>query len=127
MINTKSILILKNVIKQVNCLFIFIKKCISLERCEIHLSGDVRHELIVGVSKDWWWMVMNYNQWKIITIQHKEQLSLLGLYFYVIDISYDKMQFTCSLSAIVFHMVHITCLLSVFKKDRYEANQNSQS
>ena len=52
---------------------------------------------------------------------------LLGSYFYVIGISYDKMQFTCLLSIIVFHMVRIICLLSAFKKDRYEANQNSQS
>ena len=42
-------------------------------------------------------------------------------------LSYDKMQCTCLLSVIVFHMVRITCLLSAFKKDRYEANQNSQS
>ena len=54
-------------------------------------------------------------------------LILLGLYFYVIGISYEKTQFTCSLSAIVFHMVHITYLLSAFKKDRHEANKNSQS
>ena len=52
---------------------------------------------------------------------------LLGSYFYVIGKSYDKMQFTCLLSIIIFHMVCITCLLSAFKKDKYEANQNSQS
>ena len=34
-------------------------------------------------------------------------------------------QFTCLLSVIVFHMVRITCLLSAFRKDRYETNQNS--
>ena len=126
MINTKYILILENVIKQVNYLFIYIKKCISLERCEIHLSRDVRHELIIGTSKGWWWMVMNYNQWKSIMIQHKKQLSLLGSYFYVINIYYDRTQFTCLLSIIVFHMVQITYLLNAFKKERYEANQNSQ-
>ena len=59
-------------------------------------------------------------------IQHKEQLSLLGSYFYVIDISYDKTQFTCLLFIIVFHMVQITYLLNALKKDRYKANQNSQ-
>ena len=52
--------------------------------------------------------------------------TLLGSYFYVIGISYDKMQFTCLLSVIVLHMVRITCLLSTFKKNRYEANQNNQ-
>ena len=52
---------------------------------------------------------------------------MLGSYFYAIDISYDKTQFTCLLSAIVFHMVCITYLLSAFKKDMYETNQNSQS
>ena len=36
------------------------------------------------------------------------------------------MQFTCLLFVIVFHMVHITCLFSAFKKDKYKANQNSQ-
>ena len=59
-------------------------------------------------------------------IQHKEQLSLLGSYFYVINIYYDRTQFTCLLSIIVFHMVQITYLLNAFKKERYEANQNSQ-
>ena len=47
---------------------------------------------------------------------------LFDSYFYVIDISYDKTQFTCLLSIIVFHIVHITCLLSAFRKDRYKAN-----
>ena len=51
----------------------------------------------------------------------------LGSYFYIIGISNDKTQFTCLLFVIVFHMVRIICLLSAFKKDRYEANQNSQS
>ena len=39
----------------------------------------------------------------------------------------SSFRLTSSLSAIVFHMVHITYLLSSFKKDRYEANKNSQS
>ena len=52
--------------------------------------------------------------------------NLLGSYFYVIGISYDKMQFTCLLSVLVLHMMRITCLLSAFKKNRYEANQNNQ-
>ena len=52
---------------------------------------------------------------------------LLGSYFYVIDISNDKTQFTYLLSVIVFHIVCITCLLSIFRKDRYETNQNIQS
>ena len=46
---------------------------------------------------------------------------------YIIGIFYDKTQFTCLLSVIVFHMVRITRLLSAFRKDRYGANQNSQS
>ena len=52
---------------------------------------------------------------------------VLGSYFYVTGISYNKTQFTCLLSVIIFHMISITCLLSTFKKDRYEANQNNQS
>ena len=52
---------------------------------------------------------------------------LLGSYFHVIDISNDKTQFTYLLSVIVFHIVCITCLLSIFRKDRYETNQNIQS
>ena len=52
---------------------------------------------------------------------------VLGSCFYVIGISYNKTQFTCLLSIINFHMVRITCLLSAFRKNRYEANQNSQS
>ena len=49
-------------------------------------------------------------------IQHKEQLSLLGSYFYVINIYYDRTQFTCLLSIIVFHMVQITYLLNASEK-----------
>ena len=41
---------------------------------------------------------------------------LLGSHLYVIGIFYDKIQFTCLLSIIVFHMVHITYLLSAFRK-----------
>ena len=52
---------------------------------------------------------------------------LLGSYFYVISIFYDKPHFTCLFSVIVFHMVCITCLLSAFRKDKYGANQNNQS
>ena len=52
---------------------------------------------------------------------------LLDSYFYVIEISNDKTQFTYLLSVIVFHIVCITCLLSIFRKDRYETNQNIQS
>ena len=44
--------------------------------------------------------------------------------FYVIDISNDKTQFTYLLSVTVFHMVCITCLLSIFRKDKYETNQS---
>ena len=51
---------------------------------------------------------------------------LLGTYFYVIDIFYDKTQFTCLLFVIIFHMEHITCLLSAYKKDRYEAKTHFQ-
>ena len=52
---------------------------------------------------------------------------LLGSHFYVISISYDKTHFICLLFVIVFHMVHIICLISAFRIDKYEANQNSQS
>ena len=52
---------------------------------------------------------------------------MLDSYFYVIGILYDQTQFTCLLFVIVFHMMRITCLLSAFKKDKYESNQNNQS
>ena len=57
----------------------------------------------------------------------KRHKILLSSYFYEIGISYDKTQFTFLLSVIVFHMVRITCLLSAFRKDKYEGNLNSQS
>ena len=42
-------------------------------------------------------------------------------------ILYNKTQFTCLLFVIVFYMVHITYLLSAFRKNRYGINQNNQS
>ena len=70
------------------------------------------------------YFVINVFLWFCHKLPKKE---IIRFIFYEIGLSYDKIQFTCLLFVIVFHMVHIACLLSDFRKDRYEANQNSQS
>ena len=65
----------------------------------------------------------------VTTSRYPYLRTFIYIYIYIYTHTYinDKTHFTCLLSIIVFHMVHITCLISVFRKDRYGANQNSQS
>ena len=52
-------------------------------------------------------------------------LCTLGFFAHFFILLYIFLSHTCLLFVIVFHMVHITCLLSAFRKKRFEANQNS--